>query len=194
MDNPENMLEKLKEFEKEQENILKDLDEKLEKTVNIKEVTKYKIKGLNKFSKNLMKLVSVKMLLPGPATVKATSLAVSSSLAVMSNLINPNIEKKKDTKITVTDYEKELNKNLDDLSSVIKNIKDANKNVQNTINDFYNNYKDYFEDYPECVEIYNNMLNIMTELETKSYEIETLKKQKEKQLEKNNAKVLAYGK
>ena len=50
-------------------------------------------------------------------------------------------------------------------------------------------YKDYLESIPEAKELLSNLYQVQSQIEEKEYELEQLKKEQQKNLEKNNQKV-----
>ena len=66
--------------------------------------------------------------------------------------------------------------------------------LKRSINEIKKEYADYLDEFPECRTLLNNLEKVKQDLEEKEYEMDTLKKEQKKILEKNNAKVLKYQK
>lgn len=186
--------EELIEFQKKQEVIQKQIEEKVANATTITEKVEYQFRGINEQTKELLKLMSFQMFLPGPRFAKGLIAAAAAHMFFINNILNPNMESKTYKVITVKDYSDEIKNSINQIDSTISSLGNTISQIDKIISQLKNEYSDYFGVVKECDEMLSNLQKIKRDLKEKEFEMQKIKEKQQKELEKNNAKVLTRGK
>ncbi len=89
-------------------------------------------------------------------------------------------------------YAKEIGKNIDTINDFKYNIDDATKNITDIRDTLKDELKDYINLVPEFKELMDNLDKIEKSLEEQKYYISRYGYEMQRELERNNAKVLVY--
>ena len=181
-------------FQKEQDYLLQDVKEKVKNAVSIEEKVKVEVQAMNNQSKKLFKLLALQMFLPGARSTKGVIAATGSYLYFLNNIIKPKKVTKRYKVINVKDYSKNIEKNIDAIDDISKLLSKTKNQLKRSINELKKEYANYLDEIPECMTLLNNLEKIKQNLDEKEFEIDSMKKEQKKILEKNNAKVLKYQK
>lgn len=181
-------------FQVEQEKLLKDIQEKINKSTTITEKVEYELRAINRQSSRMLRFMQLQMLLPVPAIAKVMSASVLSHIIFLNNIVSPEYTKKNYKIITVQDYSSEIKNSISEIDSSIDLLGKTSQQIDEIIKEINTKYKDYLGEVKECDEMLNNLKKIKSNIQEKEFEMEKLKQEQQKELEKNDAKVLTRGK
>ena len=111
----------------------------------------------------------------------------------MRNIINPRTVTRKYKVITVEDYSSSIEANIKEIDKASSVLNKTEKEIDKMIKLIKYEFSEYIGVIKECDELLANLDKVKGELHEKEYEIEKIKTKQEKELERNNAKVLAIG-
>lgn len=183
----------LEEFQKEQEILLKEVREKVKNAVTVSERVEVQFQAMNRQSRRLLRMMMASMFFPGPRAARRAAASTASYLYFMRNILNPPTTTKKYKVITVQDYSSDIEYSINSIRDAIDLLSKTGKQVDKMISQIKEDFKDYLGVLRECDELLSNLEKIKSEIKEKEYEMEKIKSQQEKELEKNNAKVLTRG-
>lgn len=186
--------EELIEFQKKQEVIQKQIEEKVANATTITEKVEYRFRGINEESRELLKLMSFQMFLPGPGFARGLIASAAAHMFFVNNILNPNMDSKTYKVITVKDYSDEIKNSINQIDNTISSLANTSSQIDRIISQLKNEYADYFGVVKECDEMLSNLQKIKRNLKEKEFEMQKIKEKQQKELEKNNAKVLTRGK
>lgn len=156
--------EKYENFLKQQERLLDDLDNKVNKIVSYEEVT-YKIKGFDKLLKNSFKYLG--LLIANPLSGLIPNLAVQTVVTknIIKNLYN-NLELQEDRKLIYEciDYSTSINMmvdNLDNMSIMIDSSLEDILVLKNRYVYEFGKYESYFSEYKDAINKLNEIEKIL---------------------------------
>lgn len=185
----ENFNNQLLLFQNEQDQILKDLEQKVKESTTITEQVEYKMKAMSRQSKRLLKMLTLPMLIPGNRSAKAMATGTAAYLYFLHNLLNPKLERKKYRIIKVTDYSKDIENNIAKIEETTNLLTKTSTKLKDMIEKIEIDFKDYIKEIPEYKELLNNLNSLLNNLKEKEEELARIKKNQEKVLEENNQKV-----
>ncbi|MBQ6323483.1 MAG: hypothetical protein IJI22_01485 [Bacilli bacterium] len=181
------------DFQIEQEKLLAEIREKISNSIDIKEKVEVQFKSMNRQSKRLLGIMALQMFIPGARTVKALTTATASYLYFMRNVLKPETTTRKIKVITVKDYSKQIERSIEAIDDATKLLGKTSKQVDKMIDEIKDKFKDYIGVIKECDELLANLYKIKVNLKEKEYEMELIKEEQKKELERNEAKVLQRG-
>ena len=184
----------LVKFQIEQEKYLKDIQEKIENSKTITEKVEYEFQALNHQSNRMLRFMSFQIFLPGPMIARVMAASTLSHINFINNIIRPQFIEKKYKVITVTDYSSEIKNSIDEIDNSVSLLGKTSKQIDKLISEINTNYKDYLGVVKECDEMLSNLNKMKNNLREKEFEMKKLKRKQQKELEKNDAKVLTRGK
>ena len=183
----------IQDFYNEQQQILKEMQDKIDKSTTITEKVEVQIKSMNKQTSRLLRRLSLLMLIPGPKGAKAYA-AMTSIYAHMANqMLHPQTVTKKYKVITVYDYSKDIENNIKKIDEVNSILSKSSKDIDNIISKIKDEFREYIGVIKECDELLSNLEEVKANIKEKEYELGKIKQKQEKELERNNAKVLTKG-
>lgn len=199
----ENKLEEIKEkyfdyekfntdllkFQSEQDFLMQQMNEKIANATTITEKVEVQVTSMTKQSKRLLQLLALQMMLPGARSAKGLATATATYLYFMKNILKPKTRTKRYKVIKVEDYKKEIENSLFKLDDISNLLKRTSAQLDTIIKNFINDYQEYFAVLPECAELLANLEKIQSELKEKEYELERIKQEQQRNIEKNEAKV-----
>ena len=183
----------LKSFQQEQELILKEMEEKINKSIKVSERVETQVETMNLQTRRLLRRLSLLMFLPGARGAKNIALATSLYAMYAKKALNPKITTKKYKVIKVEDYSKDIETNINKINDVENSLKNTTKEIDNIISNIRENFSDYIGVLKECDTLLSNLEKVKSNIREKEYELEKIKEKQEKELERNNAKVLKRG-
>ena len=183
----------LNDFYREQELILKEMQEKIDKSVTVTERVKVQIEMMDRQTSSLLTKLSFLMLIPGRKGAKALAamFAIYRNMARMA--ISPKTVTKKYKEIKVYDYSKDIEKNIKEVEKATQDLSKTGKEVDKIISQIKEEFADYIGVIPECNELLSNLQKVKSNIKEKEYELEKIKYKQEKELERNKAKLLTKG-
>lgn len=187
--NYDNFNKMLNDFQKEQDYLLDSIKEKMKTATSIEEKVETQVKVLNAQSRRLMNLLALQMLLPGVRGAKRFATTTALYMNFMRNILNPKVEVRRYKVIHVKDYSKEIESSISAIDDISTLLNKTSNQLTKMIKNFKKEYEEYFGVIKECDELLKNLEKVHDDLEEKEYEIAQMKKEQEKNLEKNNAKV-----
>ena len=185
---------KLVKFQIEQEKYLKDIQEKIENSKTITEKVEYEFQALDHQTNRMLRFMSLQMLLPGPMLARVMAASTLSHVFFINNIIRPQFIEKRYKVITVTDYSSEIKNSIDEIDNSIDLLGKTSQQIDRLISEINTKYKDYLGVIKECDEILSNLNKMKSNLKEKEFEMKKIKSKQQKELEKNDAKVLTRGK
>ena len=179
----------LLEFQNEQDKILKEMNEQLEKASSIEEKIEIKVKAMDKQSKKLLRIIGLQLFLPIPKQVKRVVTSTALYMYYMKRIIKPEVETKKYKVVKVTDYSNEIKKNIESIENIENMIGKTSQEIDKIINRVKDEFKEYFGKIKQCDELFKNLERIKFEIKDKEDEIKRIKKEQIKKLEQNDLKI-----
>ena len=176
-------------FQNEQDQLLNDIRQKMANATRIEEKVEIQMKALNRQSGRLLGLMGLQMMLPGARSARGLATTAALYMNFMRNVLNPQTVTHRYKVIRVQDYSREIENSLSDLENISIFINKTSRYLRQTIKNFEETYKDYLDSIPEAKELLSNLYQVQSQIEEKEYELEQLKKEQQKNLEKNNQKV-----
>ena len=180
----------IKDFYDKQELLLKEIKEKIDNSTTIKEKVEIEFKYMHEQSLNLIQRLRLLMGIPGKRSAKALGILSGSFLNFTKNILAPKMVTKKYKVITVYDYSRDIENNIKSIEEALSLLNKNSKQIDSLISKIKNEYSEYIGVIEECDLLLRNLEKIKKNIKEKEYEMETMKKKQEKELERNNAKVL----
>lgn len=181
------------EFQKQQDALLKEVQEKVANAVTVSERVQVEMEAMNLQSRRLLRRLTMAMLFPGTRIARGTALTTAAYLSFVRQILNPRTTTRRYRVINVEDYSSDIEYTISSIEDAIGVLGKTSKQVDKLISQIYDEFKDYIGVIKECDELLSNLQKIKSELAEKEYEMERVKKAQERELEKNNAKVLTRG-
>lgn len=184
--------QKLLAFQLEQDYLLNEIQDKMAKATTVQERVQIQVTGMQRQTRNLLATLGASMLIPGARSAKTLAIMTATSLYFMRNIINPRTITRRYKTVTVTDYHADIERSLSNINDISILLKKTTKQIDRTIAEFEKEFSEYFGLIPECQTLLDDLNKIKEELLEKEYELERIKQEQEKNLEKNDAKVKKY--
>ena len=181
------------EFQKQQDALLKEVQEKVANAVTVSERVQVEMEAMNLQSRRLLRRLTMAMLFPGTRIARGTALTTAAYLSFVRQILNPRTTTRRYRVINVEDYSSDIEYTISSIEDAIGVLGKTSKQVDKLISQIYDEFKDYIGVIKECDELLSNLQKIKSDLAEKEYEMERVKKAQERELEKNNAKVLTRG-
>ncbi len=181
------------EFQKQQDALLKEVQEKVANAVTVSERVQVEMEAMNLQSRRLLRRLTMAMLFPGTRIARGTALTTAAYLSFVRQILNPRTTTRRYRVINVEDYSSDIEYTISSIEDAIGMLGKTSKQVDKLISQIYDEFKDYIGVIKECDELLSNLQKIKSDLAEKEYEMERVKKAQERELEKNNAKVLTRG-
>ena len=178
-------------FQSEQDFLLRDLKEKMANATRIEERVEFQFRAMNQHGNRLLQLIGLQMFLPGARSARGIATASALYMNFMRNIMNPKTIQHRYKVIRVEDYSRQIENSLADLENISDFLGRTSRQLRQTIRNFEETYKDYLESIPEAKSLLSNLYRVQAQLSEKEYELEQMKKEQQKNLERNNQKVKA---
>lgn len=185
--------QQLEEFQVNQEKLLRDIKEKIDNAKTVREKVYFELVYMDRQTNHLANIAALQMIFPGPRFVKGLVLAAAAHVNFMRNIMRPKVKTIRYKEVLVDDYSEEIKKSISSLDEAIDLLNKTSKDISNIIYELKEKYKDYSGVMNEYDSMLYNLYKIQSELEEKEYEMQKVKAEQEKQLERNDAKVLTRG-
>lgn len=179
-------------FQTQQDRVLDDIREKMAKATTVQEKVEVKVVGLEQQARNLMPLLAMQMARPGARSGRILATMTATYLYFMRSAMFPRTVTKRYKTIKVEDYSKEIERSIEELEDINELLSKTSKQIDRTIKDFEKEFAEYINIIPECKKLLADLEKIKDEISEKEYELQKMKDEQEKNLEKNNAKVKVY--
>lgn len=183
----------LEEFQKEQERLLKDVQEKVANSVTESERVRVEIEAMSRQSRRLLRRLTLAMLYPGSRAARGMAIATSTYLRFARQLLAPTTVTRRYRVVEVVDYSRDIEYSIKSINDAIDLLKNSDKQIDSLIYQIKAEFGDYLGVFKEYDQLLSNLEKIKTDLHEKEYEMEKVKRAQERELEKNNAKVLTRG-
>ena len=180
----------LNNFYREQELILKEMQEKIDKSVTVTEKVKVQIEMMNRQTTQLLTRLSFLMLIPGRRGAKAFAAMFAIYRNMAKQAIRPKTVTKKYKEIKVYDYSKDIENSINEIEKATQDLSKSGKDINKIITQVKEEFADYINEIHECSVLLNNLEKVKSNIKEKEYELERIKYKQQKELEKNNFKVL----
>ena len=191
--NVEQINKSLLDFQYEQDQILKEVREKVKNAISIQEKVEVQITAMNRQTKKIFKMLRRQLLFPGFRSGRSMATTAAAYLYFVNNILNPQTTTKKYKVITVKDYSKDLENNINNIMDAKNILNKTSKQIDKMLKEITEEFKDYLGVIKEADELLSNLKRMKQELKEKEYEMDRIKKEQEKVLEKNNQKVKKKG-
>ncbi len=191
--NVEQINKSLLDFQYEQDQILKEVREKVKNAISIQEKVEVQITAMNRQTKKIFKMLRRQLLFPGFRSGRSMATTAAAYLYFVNNILNPQTTTKKYKVITVKDYSKDLENNINNIMDAKNILNKTSKQIDKMLKEITEEFKDYLGVIKEADELLSNLKRMKQELKEKEYEMDRIKKEQEKVLETNNQKVKKKG-
>ena len=155
---------------------------------SVQERVQVQVVGMQKQSRRLLNILAMSMMVPGARSARGLATMAATYLYFMRNVMRPRTVTRRYKTIKVTDYHKEIESSLSQLTDIGKLLKKTSNQIDITIKEFEKEFKEYFDIIPECRNLLADLEKVKEEIKEKEYELQRIKQEQEKNLEKNNAK------
>ncbi len=180
-------------LQKEQEALLKRVQEKVATATTIEEKVRTKVEYFDNNARNLLKLFALEMLIPGARGAKRVVTASALYLYYMDRMMHPKVTTEKYKEIRVVDYSYTIEKSIDELEKIDDSIIRTTKEIDKIINSFKKDYSEFMDVIPEYNDFLYKLNKVKENLQEKEKEISSIKEGQEKQLEINKVNVKKRG-
>ena len=157
----------------------------------IEERVEFQFRAMNQHGNRLLQLMGLQMFLPGARSARGIATASALYMNFMRNIMNPQTIQHRYKVIRVEDYSRQIENSLADLENISDFLGRTSRQLRQTIRNFEETYKDYLESIPEAKSLLSNLYRVQSQLSEKEYELEKMKKEQQKNLQRNNQKVKA---
>ncbi|MBR5370282.1 MAG: hypothetical protein IK137_03145 [Bacilli bacterium] len=148
---------------------------------------------MNIHTRMLLRRLSLMMLIPGRRGAKALSLMYAIYANMARYMVNPKTVTKKYRDVIVYDYSKDIEKSINSIEDITNDLSKANKDIDKLITKIKEDFSEYIGVNKDCDELLSNLEKVKSNFKEKEYELEQIKLKQEKELERNNAKMLKKG-
>lgn len=176
-------------FQYEQDYMLKDLEQKVKESTTITEQVEYRMQLMTRQSRRLLNMLALPMMIPGNRSAKAMATATAAYMYFMRNLMQPRLRQRRYRIISVTDYGKEIERNISNVEDALNLIGKTVNKLEDMIEKIEKDFKEYINEIPKCKELLSNLNILLSELKEKEEELAKTKKQQENLLKENDRKV-----
>lgn len=176
-------------FQVAQDSVLDEINKKMAEATTITERVEAQTRGMARQSRRLMRMIGASMLLPGARSARSMATLTATYLYFMRNVMRPHTVTKRYKVVKTTDYHKEIEKSLQQLDDVSGLLKKTSRQLERTIEEVEKEFAEYMGIIPECKELIQNLEKVKDEIKEKEYELERIKEEQQRNLEKNDAKV-----
>ncbi len=183
----------LLEFQYDQDRLLKEIQEKVANATSEKERIEVEFQAISAHSRRFLEFLTFSMFLPGPKFARGIAAHTAAYLYFINNVLRPNTKTRKYKVINVIDYHDDIMDNIKSLEDAIRLLGKTTDQIDKMIKEIKDKYSDYLYEIPECRELLSNLEKVKSEMKEKEDEMKRLKKEQEKELEKNDAKVKTIG-
>lgn len=189
----EKISDNLNEFYKEQEMILREIQDKISKSTTVTERVKVQVETMDRQTTRLLRRLSLMMLIPGKKGAKALAMMTMIYASMAKRMINPRTITTKYKEVEVKDYSTDIQNSIKEISNVQIDINKSRKEIEELIKKIKEEFSDYIGVIPECDSLLSNLEKVKSNIKEKEYEVEQIKLKQEKELERNNSKLLERG-
>jgi hypothetical protein len=184
---------KMDSFTTQAEKELKDVEDKVKNSLDIKREMEYRVVEANRMSRLLVGLMAVEAMLPTNRSTKRAALIATAGAYVLNRLLNRRrVQVRENVKVTVKDYSERIEKDLDKIEDVQKNLSKNCKELDKIISLLENDYKKVVSANSEYKELLINLKIIKSNLQEKEYDLKRINDDTKKSLDENNHKVMRY--
>ena len=184
---------KMDSFTTQAEKELKDVEDKVKNSVDIKREMEYRVVEANRMSRLLVGLMAVEAMLPTNRSTKRAALIATAGAYVLNRLLNRRrVQVRENVKVTVKDYSERIEKDLDKIEDVQKYLSKNCKELDKIISLLENDYKKVVSANSEYKELLINLKIIKSNLQEKEYDLKRINDDTKKSLDENNHKVMRY--
>ena len=184
---------KMDAFTSQAEKELKDVEDKVKNSLDIKREMEYRVVEANRMSRLLAGLIAVEAMLPTNKSAKRAALIATVGAYVLNRVLNRRrVEVRENVKVTVKDYSERIEKDLDKIEDVQKTLSKNTKDLDKIISLLENDYKDVVAANSEYKELLINLKIIKSNLQEKEYDLRRINDDTKKSLDENNHKVMKY--
>ena len=176
-------------FQADQDVLIRDLEKKIANAITEEERIRIRFRYLQNQSHVILDLLAPQLLIPSANSGMKMAFAVASLIHIARNQIRPRKEVSRYRIINVTDYAKTITNSIDAIEKSLNLLNKSKKQLDDMLKDFRENYKQYIGQVKECDQLLDNLETILSELIEKEEELKRLKREQEKNLDKNNEKV-----
>ena len=183
----------LVEFQKEQELLLQEIKTKIDNAVSVSERVQVEMEAMSLQSRRLLRRLTMAMLFPGSRAAKGLALSTTAYIHFARRLMNPRTITKKYKVVSVYDYANDIEYSINSINDAIGMLGKTNSQLDKLISQVKEEFKDYIGVFKECDELLSNLEKVKSDISEKEYEMKRIKKAQQRELERNNAKVLTRG-
>ncbi len=184
---------KISDFSSAAEKELKDIEDKVKNSLDIKREMEYRVVRANRTSRLLVALMAAQAMIPTNRSTRRAALIATAGAYVLNRMLNRRrVEVRENVTMTVKDYSKRIEKDLDKIEDVKKNLSKTSEELDEIISLLENDYKKVVSANSEYKELLINLKIIKSNLQEKEYDLERINDDTKKTLDENNHKVMKY--
>ena len=183
----------LNDFYHKQEILLREMQDKVDKSVTVSEKIETKIEYMNKQTSDLLSRLALIMLIPGKRGAKAFAAMALIYAYIARGMMQQETTTKKYKEIKVEDYSDDINNSIKAIDQATNDLSKSGKEIDRIILNIKEEFKEYIGVNKDCDELLDKLNKVKNNLKEKEYELEKIKSKQEKELERNNSKVLERG-
>lgn len=176
-------------FQSDQDYLIKDLEIKIANATSEQEKVTIKLRFLENRAHAMLDLLKPQLLIPGAKSGFRLAVATASLIHIMHNHLRPKTEIRRYRILNITDYSKDITNSIDSIDKTLKLLSKSKKELQQVLKEFQENYQSYFGKVKECDKLLDDLETILSSLIEKEEELENLRLEQERNLDKNNEKV-----
>ena len=185
--------ESINKFYENQERLLEEIQKKIDNAVTVTEKVKVEFEFMNMQGKGLLKALALLMFIPGNRSAKTAALMTGSYLNFTKKILNPKTVERKYKVINVNDYSESIKGNINKIEEVEDLLSKNESQIDKLISKIKTDYKEYLGVISEADNLLKNLEKIKNNIREKEYEMIKMKEKQQRELERNNAKVLTRG-
>ena len=191
--NVERINNELSDFQKRQESLLKEIQEKVDNAVTVQEKVEVQFKALDVEIKRMLNFMALSMFIPGRRAARGLATATAAYLLFAKRLLHPETVTKKYRVIKVQDYTSDIEGSIRAINDVIFTLYRTKGQIDKLIYEITTDFADYIDTIPECKDMLFQLDKMKSKIDESAYEMKKMKKEQELQMERNNAKLLKKG-
>ena len=188
-DSFDNFNNSLLRFQSDQDYLTKDLAIKIANATSEQEKVTAKIRFLENRTHTMLDLLRPQLLIPGTKSGIRLAVATASLIHIMRNHLKPKTEIRRYRILNIDDYSKEITSSIDSINKTLNFLSKSKKELQQVLKEFQENYQPYFGKIKECDKLLDDLETILSSLIEKEEELENLRLEQERNLDKNNEKI-----
>lgn len=189
----EKVNQQLLSFQNEQDALLRDVQDKIQRSETISERVKIQVDAMNSHSRRFMQLMAFQMFFPGPKGAKRLATVAATYLYFANQIMKPKKTTKKYRIIQVKDYSGEIKNSMSALDDAESLLEKTDMQIDQLMAEIMTTYHDYLDVLPECGQLLSRLDQVKDEIGEKKYEMQRIREEQIYLLDQNHEKVMKRG-